>query len=204
MKADNYEAAQKWMEMGRSVTDFAQRLGAFAEEWKRLVRATRIVARAHAGNEAGKPAGTTTTKRTPVWKFCEPALRVLGARGRPEGTIVGSKKTEESYQTAFNSYSYSPFLFLLRRTLHARGTASIDGTVVDSSEAVVPAANVTLTNADTEVPRTTVSSAHGYFIFRDLRPGKYMEWIEISIPGNEESKCQNQRWIADLFSRARQ
>jgi hypothetical protein len=81
MRADHYDVAQKWMEMGRSVTDFAQRLGAFAEEWKRLVKATRIVARAHAGNEAAKPVARATTRRTPVWKFCEPALRALGARG---------------------------------------------------------------------------------------------------------------------------
>lgn len=46
MKADHYEVAQKWMEMGRSVADFTERVVAFAEEWKRLVKATRIVARA--------------------------------------------------------------------------------------------------------------------------------------------------------------
>ena len=83
MKADHYELAQNWMETGRSVADFAQRLEAFAEEWKRLVKATRIVARAHAGSEAGNRAvgSSTAPKRTPIWKFCEPALRALAARG---------------------------------------------------------------------------------------------------------------------------
>ena len=80
MKADRYAVAQKWMEMGRSVTDFAQRLDAFGEEWKRLVRAARMVARAHGENEAGKVA-RATTRRTPVWRFYEPALRALAARG---------------------------------------------------------------------------------------------------------------------------
>ena len=81
MKADHYEAAQKWMEMGRSVADFAERLEAFAGEWKRLVKATRIVAGAHAGKEHSKLAATVAVKRTPVWKYCEPALRALAARG---------------------------------------------------------------------------------------------------------------------------
>ena len=81
MKAGHYEVAEKWMETGRSVTDFAERLEAFAEEWKRLVKATRIVARAHAGSEADKPAVRVMTRRTPIWKFCEPSLRALAARG---------------------------------------------------------------------------------------------------------------------------
>jgi hypothetical protein len=81
MRADHYEAAQKWMEMGRSVADFTQRLEAFAEEWKRVVRATRIAAQARSGNEADRPAAVATTKRTPIWKFSEPALRALAARG---------------------------------------------------------------------------------------------------------------------------
>jgi hypothetical protein len=81
MKADDYEAAQKWMEMGRSVADFAGRLDAFVAEWKRLVKATRIVARSDTGKGPGGPGLVTAIKRTPVWKFCEPALRVLAARG---------------------------------------------------------------------------------------------------------------------------
>lgn len=58
-------------------------------------------------------------------------------------------------------------------TLRAQGTASIDGTVVDASDAAVPGANVTLTNADTGQTRTAVSSAEGYFTFSDLGPGTY-------------------------------
>jgi Mrr N-terminal domain len=81
MKADDYEGAQKWMEMGRSVADYADRMEAFAEEWKRLVKATRIVARSHVGKEPGKPAATAKAKRTPMWKYCEPALKALAARG---------------------------------------------------------------------------------------------------------------------------
>jgi hypothetical protein len=81
MKADHYDLAQKWMEMGRSLADFAERLEAFVAEWRRLVKATRIVASVHGGKETNKLAAITTAKRTPVWKYCEPALRALTARG---------------------------------------------------------------------------------------------------------------------------
>ena len=46
MKADDYETAQKWMEVGRSLADFAERVAAFTQEWKRFVKATTIAAKA--------------------------------------------------------------------------------------------------------------------------------------------------------------
>jgi hypothetical protein len=92
MKADHYEGAQKWMEMGRSVADFAERLETFAEEWKRLVKATRIVAGAHAGKEPSKLTATVSAKRTPLWMYCEPALRAVAARG---GTVSLAELLED-------------------------------------------------------------------------------------------------------------
>ena len=83
MKSDQYETAQMWMEMGRSVGDFAQRLDTFADEWQRLVRATRIMAQTHPETQGGKRITTHSAKRTPSWKFCAPALKALVAR---EGT----------------------------------------------------------------------------------------------------------------------
>ncbi len=50
---------------------------------------------------------------------------------------------------------------------------SILGSVKDSAGAVVPGAQVTLTNSDTGVVRTTVSSAAGDYQFLDLVPAKY-------------------------------
>ncbi len=63
MKADQYESAQKWMEMGRSVADFARRFEAFSKEWKRVVKATRIVASVHDENESGKSSAARADKR---------------------------------------------------------------------------------------------------------------------------------------------
>lgn len=81
MKSDKYEAAQNWMEIGRAVADFAERVNAFAGEWKRLTKATRIAARAESEAESNKLPPQTMNKNTPTWKVCEPALKVLAGRG---------------------------------------------------------------------------------------------------------------------------
>lgn len=81
LKADHYEAAEKWMDMGRSVADFADRLDAFVAEWRRLVKATRIAAGAHEGKGTGSVTAIPIGRRTPLWKYCEPALKSLAARG---------------------------------------------------------------------------------------------------------------------------
>jgi hypothetical protein len=81
MKVGDYEAAQGWMGVGRSLSDFAQRVDAFAKEWKTLVRTTRIAAQANKPLRAGNGANAKGPKRTPAWKFCEPALKALAAHG---------------------------------------------------------------------------------------------------------------------------
>lgn len=55
----------------------------------------------------------------------------------------------------------------------AQGTASISGTVVDSSQATVAGSQVTLTNVGTAQARTVASSDQGLFEFPDLPPGVY-------------------------------
>ncbi len=55
----------------------------------------------------------------------------------------------------------------------AQGTASISGTVVDTSQSAVPGSQVTLTNVGTAQARTTTSSDQGLFEFPDLPPGVY-------------------------------
>lgn len=55
----------------------------------------------------------------------------------------------------------------------AQGTASISGTVVDSSQAVVAGSQVTLTNSGTGQTRASTSSDQGFFTFPDLPPGIY-------------------------------
>jgi Mrr N-terminal domain len=81
MKGGDYSSAQKWMEVGRSVTDFAERVDAFGQEWKRLAKATRI---ANSGVEKQSPVKVISGRgksKTPAWKFCTPALQALVSMG---------------------------------------------------------------------------------------------------------------------------
>ena len=65
------------------------------------------------------------------------------------------------------------FFVLALGHLVAQGTASISGTVVDTSQSAVPGGQVTLTNAGTAQARTATSSDQGFFEFPDLPPGVY-------------------------------
>lgn len=81
MKDGDYAPAQKWMAIGSSVADFAGRVEAFGQEWKRLAKATRIASAAAEGQAPPKVASSIRSTKTPAWKFCTPALEALVARG---------------------------------------------------------------------------------------------------------------------------
>lgn len=81
MKAGEYELAQSWIDVGKAVADFEERASTFAQEWKRLVKATRIAARAQTSTASVRTGGTTSSAKTPSWKFCSPALKVLMQKG---------------------------------------------------------------------------------------------------------------------------
>lgn len=55
----------------------------------------------------------------------------------------------------------------------AQQTASINGTVVDPSNAAIPGAELVLTNIGTGITRQTLSSAQGYFNFPGLSAAHY-------------------------------
>lgn len=80
MRCGDYDLAQKWMDVGSSVIDFAERTNAFKQEWKQLTRAVRI-----ANSVKEETTAKTTIKarssNTPAWKFCTPALEVTASRG---------------------------------------------------------------------------------------------------------------------------
>ncbi len=64
-------------------------------------------------------------------------------------------------------------LLLLSQLATAQYRAGIQGTVTDQSGAVIPDATVTLTSQETNVSRTTKSSANGTYTFPGLAPGLY-------------------------------
>lgn len=54
----------------------------------------------------------------------------------------------------------------------------ISGTVTDSQGAVVPSANVTITNEATNISRTLTTNVSGYYVADDLPVGKYTVTVE--------------------------
>src|SRR6267378_3731394 len=65
--------------------------------------------------------------------------------------------------------------------LRAQALSGIQGTVTDSSGAVVPDAKVTVTNTATGVASRAVTSSSGTFTITDLIPGAYT--VKIEKPG---------------------
>src|SRR5262245_51626882 len=61
----------------------------------------------------------------------------------------------------------------------AQDTGTISGTVVDSSDQVLPGATLTLTNEATGAVRTLTSNERGEFAFRALQPGSYTVAAEL-------------------------
>src|SRR5256712_4648226 len=60
-------------------------------------------------------------------------------------------------------------------------TAQISGTVKDQSGAVLPGAEITATQTDTGVARSTVSNETGSYVLPNLPVGPYK--LEVSLPG---------------------
>ncbi|PYV39537.1 MAG: hypothetical protein DMG06_22915, partial [Acidobacteria bacterium] len=60
------------------------------------------------------------------------------------------------------------------------GTGSITGLVTDSSGALIPEAEVTITNADTNLPRVTASTTSGDYAITGLLPGRYSVTVKKS------------------------
>ena len=55
----------------------------------------------------------------------------------------------------------------------AQYSSGVEGTVLDQSGAVIPSAQVTLTNQDTQVKQTATANAQGYVQILHLPPGRY-------------------------------
>ncbi len=53
------------------------------------------------------------------------------------------------------------------------GTGSIQGTVTDSTGAVIPGASVTITNDATQVTQNSVSNSQGLYTFPNIHIGTY-------------------------------
>src|SRR5919197_2759378 len=59
-------------------------------------------------------------------------------------------------------------------------TASVRGTVQDTSGGVLPGATVTITNTGTKAAQTAVTDSRGQYLFASLFPGTYDLRVELS------------------------
>src|SRR5687767_6654736 len=73
------------------------------------------------------------------------------------------------------------FCVLTCTAVWAQSTAQINGTVRDQSGAVLPGVEVTVTQTDTGVQRTTVSNETGSYVLPNLPIGPYR--LEAALPG---------------------
>ncbi|RPJ85781.1 MAG: carboxypeptidase regulatory-like domain-containing protein, partial [Acidobacteria bacterium] len=71
-------------------------------------------------------------------------------------------------------------LWLLSPAVLAQSTGTIAGTVHDSTGAVVPGADITLTNQATQAEFRTVSNDEGYFAFAAVLTGTYTVRAEMA------------------------
>ena len=61
---------------------------------------------------------------------------------------------------------------------NGQGLSTINGTITDPSGAVVAGANITMTEVDTRLARTTVSNQDGLYVLTGLRPTRYTLSVE--------------------------
>ena len=78
-------------------------------------------------------------------------------------------------------WAVSALCLLTASLLYGQATASLAGTVIDPSGAVVPSAKVTLVNDDTSGQRSITTAADGRYSFQQLPPGRYH--LTASAPG---------------------
>jgi len=78
-------------------------------------------------------------------------------------------------------FCFCALAFCANPRLQAQGLSGISGTVTDSSGAVVPDAQVTVTNVATNVASTATTTSAGTYFITDLIPGTYT--VKVEKPG---------------------
>jgi carboxypeptidase family protein len=78
---------------------------------------------------------------------------------------------------------------LAAATAHAQYRASLQGTVTDTQDAVIPGATVTLVDAETNRTLTAITDANGVYAFNGLAPHSYT--IEVELSGFKKAVLQD-------------
>lgn len=118
--------------------------------------------------------------------------RLRGARS-PETFAFGVKYLRGAGKPALLLLA---LLLWAAPALHAQFGASLNGTVTDSSGAVIPGATVTLTNPATHATKTATTSGQGFYSFTELAPGTYA--VKVTAKGFEEAAYPSVAVTAEL------
>src|SRR5438046_923149 len=70
----------------------------------------------------------------------------------------------------------------------AQSTGTLQGTITDAQNAIMPGVSVTIHNAATAIERTTVTDTAGQYVAAALQPGHYM--ISTHIDGFSDQKSE--------------
>ena len=74
-------------------------------------------------------------------------------------------------------------------TAHAQYRASLQGTVTDTQDAVIPGATVTLIDKETNRTLTAITDANGVYAFNGLAPRPYS--LEVELSGFKKAVLQD-------------
>jgi len=119
-----------------------------------------------------------------VFRVFVPLIRIMSRRDRSSSKVhIRSTGTWPrlgitGLQCVFALIS---FCFISSGAYAQVTTADVVGTVTDATGAIVPNANITITNSGTRVTATTRSNNAGSYVFSLLEPGRYS--ISIQAPG---------------------
>src|SRR5450631_2077928 len=80
-------------------------------------------------------------------------------------------------------------LLLVSVSAQAQFSASLSGTVLDPTQAVIPGATVVLVNDATQATQTVLSGDAGSYQFNSLPPGSYT--IKVTAKGFQQSSVSN-------------
>src|SRR6516225_8628955 len=79
-------------------------------------------------------------------------------------------------------------LLLVSARASAQSTATLQGTITDAQNAVMPGVTVTIQNTATSIERTTVTDAAGQYVAAALQPGHYM--VTAHLEGFQDAKSE--------------
>src|SRR5262249_14826388 len=101
--------------------------------------------------------------------------------GTPYPLSGGAMKTPRSFVSHLLAVSFAITLLVIPNTAQVRTGGEIAGAVIDPSQAIVPGAELRLTDLASGSVQTLTANKEGGFTFVNLRPGSYQ--ISASSPG---------------------